>query len=142
MVSRRVFFGMALGTSAGAVTQPAEALVCSPPSVESIPVRKTGRVEIAFASPGPQPNGLQAAAEGLWIVDQSPGSRVFLVDYDSGKVLRSFETDTVRPSGITFDGEALWIGSTFSYENVRVDARTGAVLERRPTPGCVMYSSS
>jgi outer membrane protein assembly factor BamB len=54
-------------------------------------------------------------------------------------VLRSFDTDTVRPSGITFDGEALWIGSTFSYENVRCHAETGAVLERRPTPGSTNY---
>jgi hypothetical protein len=52
-------------------------------------------------------------------------------------VIRSFET--VRPSGITFDGEAIWIGSTFSDENVRCDAMTGAVLDRRPTPGCTTY---
>ena len=48
--------------------------------------------------------------------------------------------DTVRPSGITFDGEAIWIGSTFSYENVRCDATTGAVLERHPTPGSMTFS--
>ena len=95
-------------------------------------------MEIAFKSPGPQPNGLQATKEGLWIIDQSAGSRAYLVDYADGRVLRSFETDTVRPSGITHDGEALWIGSTFSYENVRCDARTGATIERRPTPGSIM----
>ena len=102
-------------------------------------VRETGKVEIAFKSPGPQPNGLQATKDGLWIIDQSAGSKVYLVDY-AGRVLQSFETDTVRPSGITFDGEALWIGSTFSYENVRCDAMTGAVIERRPTPGSIMYT--
>ena len=114
--------------------------MCNPPSLDSIPVRKTGKVEIAFKSPGPQPNGLQATKDGLSIIDQSAGSRVYLVDYADGRVLRSFETDTVRPSGITFDGEALWIGSTFSYENVRCNATTGAVMERRPTPGSIMYT--
>ena len=94
----------------------------------NVPVRKTGKVEIAFKSPGPQPNGLQATKDGLWIIDQSAGSKAYLVDYADGRVLRSFETDTVRPSGITFDGEALWIGSTFSYENVRCNATTGAVI--------------
>ena len=59
--------------------------------------------------------------------------------YSDGQVIRSFDTDTSRPSGLTFDGQALWIGSTFSYENVRCDATTGAVLERRPTPGCTTY---
>ena len=109
-----------------------EASMCNPPALDKVPIRKTGKVEIAFKSPGPQPNGLQATKEGLWIIDQSAGSRAYLVDYADGRVLRSFETDTVRPSGITFDGEALWIGSTFSYENVRCNARTGAVDRAAP----------
>jgi sugar lactone lactonase YvrE len=142
MISRRVFFGVAAGVSAAGANRarPAEASMCNPPSLDKVPMRKTGKVEIAFKSPGPQPNGLQATREGLWIIDQSRGSKVYLVGYDDGRVLRSFETDTVRPSGITFDGEALWIGSTFSYENVRCSATTGAVLERRPTPGSIMYA--
>jgi streptogramin lyase len=141
MISRRALFGWAAGVSAsGAAARAAQAAPCEPPALSTIPVRRTGKVEIAFKSPGPQPNGLQATKDGLWIIDQSAGSRAYLVDYSDGRVLRSFETDTVRPSGITFDGEALWIGSTFSYENVRCDATTGAVLERRPTPGSIMYT--
>ena len=141
MISRRAFFGFAAGVPvAGVGARVADAAPCDSPSLATIPVRKTGSVEIAFKSPGPQPNGLQATKDGLWIIDQSAGSKAYLVDYADGRVLRSFETDTVRPSGITFDGEALWIGSTFSYENVRCNAMTGAVLERRPTPGSIMYT--
>lgn len=131
MVSRRSFLGFA----AGVPFTTAQA-----PSGGAMPVRRTGKVEIAFKSPTPRPNGLQATPEGLWIIDQGPGSRASLVRYGDGQLIRSFETDTVRPSGITFDGQALWIGSTFSYENVRCDATTGAVLERRPTPGCTTYT--
>ena len=55
-------------------------------------------------------------------------------------MLRSFETETDKSSGITFDGEGLWIGSTYSREIVRVDALTGKTLERRFTPGAgVIY---
>ena len=141
MISRRSFFGFAAGMSGiAAGARAGEAAPCDPPPLATIPLRKTGKVEIVFKSPGPQPNGLQATKDGLWIIDQSAGSKAYLVDYADGKVLRSFETDTVRPSGITFDGEALWIGSTFSYENVRCNAMTGAVLERRPTPGSIMYT--
>ncbi len=141
MISRRAFFGLAAGaTVAGVNPGAAEASLCNPPSVANVPLRKTGKVEIAFKSPGPQPNGLQATKDGLWIIDQSAGSKAYLVDYADGRVLRSFETDTVRPSGITFDGEALWIGSTFSYENVRCNATTGAVIQRQPTPGSIMYT--
>ncbi len=135
MVNRRSFLGLAAGVpfSGAAVqagTQPAG----------GIATRRAATVEIAFKSPTPRPNGLQATADGLWIIDQGPGCRATLVHYDDGAVIRQFETDTVLPSGITFDGEALWIGSTFSYENVRVDAKTGAVLDRKPTPGCTTYT--
>ena len=106
----------------------------------TIPVRKADRPVIAFRSPGPHPNGLQATDEGLWIIDQSEGSKAYLVSYDDGRVLRQFETETDRSSGITFDGASLWIGSTYSREIVRVDARTGKTLERHFTPGAgVIY---
>ena len=139
MITRRALLALAAAVPVAGGTR-AAAATCETPSLSSIPVRRTGKVEIAFKSPGPQPNGLQATPEGLWIIDQSAGSRAYLVRYADGEVLRSFETDTVRPSGITFDGEALWIGSTFSYENVRCHGSTGAVLERRPTPGSTTYS--
>lgn len=139
MVSRRAFFGLAASMPLASTASVASAPTSSAPDLSAVPVRRTGKVEIAFKSPTPRPNGLQATRDGLWIIDQGPGSRASLVRYEDGSVIRSFETDTVRPSGIGFDGEALWIGSTFSYENVRVDAMTGAVLERRPTPGCTTY---
>jgi outer membrane protein assembly factor BamB len=106
-----------------------------------IPLRKTGKVEVVFNSPGdnPKPNGLQATRDGLWIIDQGTGNRAFLVDY-RGKVLRGFETETDRSSGITFDGETLWIGSTYNRQIVRADAHTGKALERHFTPGAgVIY---
>src|SRR5258708_17677174 len=105
-----------------------------------IPIRRVGKVETVFKSPGPQPNGLQATKDGLWIMDQGAGSKVYLVSYEDGKVLRSFETETDKSSGITFDGEALWIGSTYSREIVRSDAMTGKTIERHFTPGAgVIY---
>jgi streptogramin lyase len=139
MITRRALLGLAVAVPVAGANR-AAAATCETPSLSAIPVRRAGKVDIAFKSPGPQPNGLQATAEGLWIIDQSAGSRAYLVRYDDGRVLKSFDTDTVRPSGITFDGEALWIGSTFSYENVRCHASTGAVIERRPTPGSTTYS--
>ena len=105
-----------------------------------IRTRKAGKVEIVFDSPAPQPNGLQASDDGLWIIDQGPGSKAYLVAYEGGRVLRSFETETDRSSGITFDGSSLWIGSTYSREIVRVDAGSGKTVERHFTPGAgVIY---
>lgn len=128
---RRDFLALAASTPALAATSR---------SLRSVPVRKVGKVEVAFESPGPQPNGLQATSDGLWIIDQGPGSNAYLVSYRDGKVLRSFSTETDRSSGITFDGEALWIGSTYSREIVRVDASSGKAIERHFTPGAgVIY---
>jgi len=75
------------------------------------------------------------------MIDQGDGSRVYLVSYEDGRVLRSFETETEKSSGITHDGSSLWIGSTYSREIVRVDAATGRTLERHFTPGAgVIYN--
>jgi sugar lactone lactonase YvrE len=112
-----------------------------PGDLSKIPARRSGKVEIVFKSPGddPKPNGLQATSDGLWIIDQGAGNKAYLVNY-KGTVLRSFETETDRSSGVTFDGETLWIGSTYNREIVRADARTGKALERHFTPGAgVIY---
>ena len=109
-------------------------------AMASLPARKAGKPAVVFKSPGPHPNGLQATPEGLWIIDQSDGSKAYLVSYDDGHVIRSFETETDKSSGITFDGESLWIGSTYSREIVRVDAHSGRTIGRHFTPGAgVIY---
>ncbi|MDX1982048.1 MAG: hypothetical protein SFV51_17380 [Bryobacteraceae bacterium] len=97
-------------------------------------------MEIVFKSPATKPNGLQATKQGLWIIDQGPGNQAHLVDYKTGKVIKGFETETESSSGITFDGQALWIGSTYSREIVKCDANTGKAIERHFTPGAgVIY---
>ena len=110
------------------------------PNLSKLPTRKVGKVEIVFDSPRHQPNGLQATKDGLWIMDQGAGSWAHLVGYGDGKVIRGFETETDKSSGITFDGSSLWIGSTYSREIVRSDAKTGKTIERHFTPGAgVIY---
>lgn len=129
-MQRRSFFRVAGGLTAAV-----------PLMAASLPIRKAGKPTIVFKSPSPHPNGLQATAEGLWIIDQGDGARASLVSYDTGKVIREFDTESDRPSGITFDGQSLWIGSTYSREIVQVDARTGKVISRHFTPGAgVIYN--
>jgi streptogramin lyase len=98
------------------------------------PARRIGKVETMFKTPGPHPNGLQATAEGLWIIDQS-NNYVYLVSYTDGKVLRSFLTEADRASGITHDGQALWLASTYNRELIRTDAMTGKTISKHFTPG-------
>ena len=115
------------------------ALAAGLPAIGAIKERRAGKVETVFKSPGPKPNGLQATASGLWIMDQGD-NRVYLVDYKDGKVLRAFDTEADRASGITFDGEALWLASTYNREIIRCDAMTGKTISKHFTPGAgVIY---
>ncbi len=91
-------------------------------------------MERAFRTPGPAPNGLQATSDGLWILDQAT-NRVALVGYEDGRIVRQFDTETDRGSGITYDGSALWIASTYNRLLVRVDAQNGRTLKKMPSPG-------
>src|SRR6478672_82672 len=118
-MKRRSFLAFAAAAPAGLAAR-----------LDRIPARRAGKVEIVFDSPGPQPNGLQATREGLWVMDQGAGNVAALVRYQDGKVIRSFQTETDKSSGITCDGETLWIGSTYSREIVRCDAKTGKTISK------------
>ncbi len=100
---------------------------------------RSAAVEKVFDSPGDKPNGLQASDEGLWILDQGD-DRVYLVDYEDGVVLRALDTESDRGSGITYDGESVWLASTYSREILRSDAKTGRTIAKFFTPGAgVIY---
>ena len=98
-------------------------------------LKYTATVDKRFKAPGPQPNGLQAADDGLWVIDQT-NLKVYQLDWDSGAVLHEFQTATEHSSGITLDGDGnVWIASTFQFEVVKYDPNTGEELARFPDPG-------
>jgi len=115
------------------------ALAAATPLVAAVPNRKIGKVEVAYKSPGPHPNGLQATADGLWVMDQG-NNRVYLIRYEDGKILLEFDTEADKASGITYDGEALWLASTYNRLIIRASATTGKTLSEYYTPGAgVIY---
>ena len=113
-----------------------------PAASVNIRTRKAGKVETVFKSPGPKPNGLQATSDGLWIMDQGD-NHVYLVSYEDGKVIRDLPTEADKASGITFDGKALWLASTYSRELIHADAKTGKTIKKYFTPGAgVIYKKT
>jgi sugar lactone lactonase YvrE len=87
----------------------------------------------------PQPNGLQANEEGLWVIDQKDHPlMVMLLDWQTGRELRSFPTETNHSSGITVepgpDG-AIWVASTYPPIELFRYSRDGKVTRRLDTPG-------
>src|SRR5215210_7859929 len=100
----------------------------------SYPIQTATSVETLYSTPGPHPNGLQATAAGIWCLDQST-NRLQLIDYASGKILTDLATEADKGSGVTDDGDTLWIASTYNCKILRVDRNTGATLAEFPTPG-------
>ena len=95
---------------------------------------KIAKVETRFKSPGPQPNGLQAAPDGLWIIDQVD-LKIYKVDWETGDVLCEAQTDTEHSSGITLGGGYVWIASTFELQIAKLDMETGKTIAKYDSPG-------
>ncbi|MBI2939883.1 MAG: hypothetical protein HYY04_05540 [Chloroflexi bacterium] len=90
---------------------------------------------VLWKTPGPQPNGLQASPEGLWVIDQKEPNRIYLLRYEDGAVLRELPTRAHHASGITIDPRGnVWVSSTFTYELICHDRETGQELAAFPTP--------
>jgi len=130
MISRRRFLE-GFGAAGAALSLRAFA---SASNKEHLPIVPKRLVK-AFLAPGKMPNGLQAAAEGLWILDQEDPNKVFLVRYDDGSVIRELQTESLHGSGITYGDGALWIGSTYGLKTLKVDPMTGKTLASFDTPG-------
>lgn len=95
---------------------------------------KIATPQIRFSSPGPQPNGLQAAPDGLWSIDQVD-NKIYRQDFESGEVLFEAQTDTVHSSGITLGGGYIWIASTYESKIAKLDPATGKTVAKYDSPG-------
>jgi len=152
---RREWLHAAAATAGGAVLVaarpwPADAGQAKTPAAPKpgYPTRPAGSIEILFKAPGQSANGMQCTDEGIWTIDvagsrtSTPGRcKVYLSSYE-GKLLRELAPEGTGPSGIGVDtdNKTIWIGSTYSREIIRADARTGETIEKHFTPGAgVIY---
>ncbi len=86
-------------------------------------------------TPGRQPNGLQASPDGLWVIDQIDPNDIYLLSYDDGRELNKIKTRALHSSGITIDPQGnVWVASTFTFELICFDQKTGKELVAYPTP--------
>lgn len=101
------------------------------------PTRNVKKPEIAYKSPHPTPNGLQATAEGLWVIDQGKENWVSLISFADGKLIREFQVPGLAgASGLTVDPEGvMWINDTHNSLIVTCDSKTGKILGKYWCPG-------
>ena len=86
-----------------------------------------------FMHPGPQPNGLQATKDGLWVIDQGD-NHLYKLNYETGEILEKCATETLYSSGVTLGGGNIWISSTYSAEIFQCNF-DGTTLAKYDTPG-------
>ena len=155
MMKRREWLHAAAASAGGAVLSTAapwtaEAGQAKTPAAPytGYPRRAAGKIEILFKAPGESANGMQCTEEGIWTIENAgsrtstPGRcKVYLSSYE-GKLLRELAPEGTGPSGIGLDADnkTIWIGSTYSREIIRADAKTGETIEKHFTPGAgVIY---
>ncbi len=108
-------------------------------------IRSKSRVETAFESAAPRPNGMTGSPEGLWLVDQHFDD-AYLVD-ETGKVIRRIMTDSGNSSGLGYGGGYLWVALNGGLRGraprpndregfwiLRVSPKTGRTLEAFQLP--------
>ena len=144
-MERREFLN-ATAIAAGAAVLPRPLFAqqgATPPTPKIGWPHRQAKVEILFKAPGLSGNGMQCTDEGIWTIDiagsrtDTPGRcKVYLSSYE-GKLLRELSPEGTGPSGIGVDedNKAIWIGSTYSREIIRADAKTGETIEKHFTPG-------
>ncbi len=99
-------------------------------------------VEDMWLTPGPQPNGLQAAPDGLWVIDQQD-NHLYKLSYRDGAVLADLPTDTYKSSGVTLGGGYIWVASTHNSRLYKLnpDGTTAAFYDS-PGKGVVAPGST
>lgn len=74
------------------------------------PIRRRKKVEVLYQSPDGNPNGLEATQEGLWVGEQIT-DRAYLLDWETGRPLAKYETQSSNTSGIAAGGGFVFMGA-------------------------------
>lgn len=91
------------------------------------------QVKDMWLHPGPQPNGMQAVEDGLWIIDQTD-NHLYKLRYEDGVVLERWPTETEHSSGVTVGDGYIWVASTYTCQVFKLDFQ-GRTVARYDTPG-------
>ncbi|MEO8423884.1 MAG: PQQ-binding-like beta-propeller repeat protein [Actinomycetota bacterium] len=79
-------------------------------------------------------SGLAVTPEGVWVADEL-GDRVVRIDPDSNEVDVDRHIDGFAAQWFGFDAEQLWVASMNDDQVLRIDQRTGKILDRVDVPG-------
>lgn len=92
---------------------------------------ETGELLSTIAAPGDGGDSGLTWAEGKLWVGQYQGRKIYCIDPETGRILKTLESDRYV-TGVTWDGDELWHGTWENDESElrRIDSESGSVLER------------
>ncbi len=114
------------------------------------PPKRTVAIEKLFKTESKNPNALEATSDALWVCDQLT-EMVYKTDWNNGKTLLSFPTESHNTSGLAVGGGYVWLdangrnsrrekrSSDHAYgEIIQADMKTGKTIKawRTPWGGC------
>ncbi len=102
---------------------------------------KTGAVLATIPAPGGGEDSGLAWAEGALWVGQHRSRKIHQVDPETGKILRTIDSDRFV-TGVTWHDNELWHGTWEGDKSElrRIDSRTGDVLEKVDMPPNIVVS--
>ncbi|MEM9440509.1 MAG: glutaminyl-peptide cyclotransferase, partial [Pseudomonadota bacterium] len=102
---------------------------------------ETGAVLATIPAPGGGEDSGLAWAEGALWVGQHRSRKIHQVDPETGKILRTIDSDRFV-TGVTWHDNELWHGTWEGDKSElrRIDSRTGDVLERVDMPPNIVVS--
>jgi len=134
-INRRAFGNICVGA---AITSRIASAQEEAPKAAAEPAATLPKVRKLFKSPELHPNDLEAAPDGLWIGDQV-SEVVNKVDWKTGKMLVSLETEAHNTSGLAVGGGSLWISCNGGVSKRRAprpnDRPIAEILQADPKTG-------
>ncbi len=148
MTRRSLLFGLAAGGTVLGSRVSAAAARTFVGGEHQYPIRMRKKIEILYKSPEGHPNALDATPEGLWVGEQV-SDRAHLLDWETGKSLTAYDTQSSNTSGLAYGGGFLWMAANgpgrmrdkrpHDVERgrgqiVKIDAKTGQHVKSYSTP--------
>ena len=91
------------------------------------------KIEDMWVTPVPRPNGLQAAPDGLWVID-AENNHLYKLSWNDGSALLDVPTETYKSSGVTVGGGYVWVASTHNSRLYKLN-EDGSTVAYYDPPG-------
>lgn len=140
-VGKRAFLSGALALGAGAVMAGRVSAQAAGPGAgaATVPVRRA-KTTLLYKVPEGLPNALAGSPQGLWVGEQkapgaaNPTEKAMLLDWNSGKLLRTVVTQARNTSGMAYGEDCIWMCANMPPQGIFQTSMESKVISHRQIP--------